>query len=1313
MNDSDADNDPLSVALVSGPSQNASFVLNSNGTFSYQPRANFAGIDTFTYTVSDGITTSSPITVTLNVLPVNDAPTGIALSNASFAGYTPGVIVGRVTAADPDAGDSHTFTVSDSRFEVVGGYLKLRDGQSVHPVNEPSVSISITATDAVGASRLETMTLTTLDPNTAPVLSVTTIANSAFENTVLNSALRVASIAVSDDGFGTNALSLSGADAALFELVGNDLYLRAGTVLDRESRASFNVVIQVDDPMLAGSPDDSRAFTFTVLDVNEAPSVAFTPILTSLAENVSTHSAISVAFIVVTDDALGTNQLSLSGTDASKFQVIGNHLYLRAGTLLDFESLSQLDVTLSIDDTTVGGTPDGNAGFSLQVTDVNEAPVVHANGGYTILEGESLVLSAAGTVDPDNNAMTYEWDLSGNGTYVASPTVTLPYTWEELSTLNIPLNDNGSRNINLRVTDSLGLSSIVTTTLTVINTPPVITINGPTTIASGETYVLNLASADPGNDSIDSWLISWGDGTTETVSGSESTATHRFLKPGGTRSITVTGIDEDGTHAMTGGPLLVSVENNAPFGIALGGQRVTAELAGAAVGQVTFTDVDFGDTHVISVNDARFEVVAGVLRLRAGQSITFADGATIDLAITVTDANGAASTTNLTLPVNRMPDGETDFYAVDGTQQLTVDSPSHGVLANDTDSDGDSLMAVLHTGPAHASTFGFNADGTFWYRAAAGFSGTDTFTYYVSDGIAYSNPVTVNLTVNQPASLTFASAISGVNENTVLTNPLYVGRFVINDDGIGTNTVQLAGSDAASFTLDNQHRLYLNAGTVLNYEVKREFSVYATVDDPAVTGTPDNARSMTLRVRNVNDVPETIGMSNVTIIEDAGEQMISAAGRFSDQDGNPLSYTVRIVSQSSGLLRSMAIDAVSGQLRYTTATDAFGSARLEVTAKDTAGAFVRTEFSVQVLPVNDAPVIRDYQGSTFTGQALTQPVGALLSGAVDAENQAIQLQLIQGPANGTLTLRSDGSFVYKPNVGYFGTETFLVAGSDGLATGPAATVSIIVQAPLVGAGTSASSQASGSTSNTGSATSGTSTGSGTTNTQTSGSSNSTQSTSSGNQTAADSGNQIAPKATTDVAAVQAAPPAVAKADEFNAVLVTQKTVESSSAVREDEDNQSQSESQSNDRGSIKRTMMAESYGRTRDLMNSSWDSRRELSPLELQRQLVYQELAVRADQQINFFEEKLTSNVSMQGRVVGSVGVVTTGFSVGYLIWAVRGGMLLSGVLSQIPAWTMLDPLMVIDGDAKDDDKESLQTLIDRQQAKLNTSNPESDPGAG
>src|SRR5207249_3690614 len=66
---------------------------------------------------------------------------------------------------------------------------------------------------------------------------------------------------------------------------------------------------------------------------------------------------------------------------------------------------------------------------------------------------------------------------------------------------------------------------------------------------------------------------------------------------------------------------------------------------------------------------------------------------------------------------------------------LSVSAP--GVLANDTDADGDTLTAVLASGPAHG-TLTLNADGSLVYMPALNFNGTDTFTYQASDGQAQS-----------------------------------------------------------------------------------------------------------------------------------------------------------------------------------------------------------------------------------------------------------------------------------------------------------------------------------------------------------------------------------------------------------------------------------------------------------------------------------------------------------------------------------------------------------------------------------------------
>ena len=88
-----------------------------------------------------------------------------------------------------------------------------------------------------------------------------------------------------------------------------------------------------------------------------------------------------VADIVVTDDALGTNVLSLSGTDATLFEIDTGVLYLKAGAALDFETNPVLDVTVEVDDAAFPATPEDSAALSISVTDVNEAPTVILDTG--------------------------------------------------------------------------------------------------------------------------------------------------------------------------------------------------------------------------------------------------------------------------------------------------------------------------------------------------------------------------------------------------------------------------------------------------------------------------------------------------------------------------------------------------------------------------------------------------------------------------------------------------------------------------------------------------------------------------------------------------------------------------------------------------------------------------------------------------------------------------------------------------------------------------------------------------------------------
>ncbi len=142
--------------------------------------------------------------------------------------------------------------------------------------------------------------------------------------------------------------------------------------LDYEATPSFSLVVQVED---SGALTDTATITITVTDVNEAPTIALVNTTTSLPEDADTTSRSRMADIVVTDDALGVNVLSLSGADAELFEIEGTTLYLRAGAMLSAGN-PRLDVTVVVEDAAVGASPDDAVSLLVTIRDTTPpAPV--------------------------------------------------------------------------------------------------------------------------------------------------------------------------------------------------------------------------------------------------------------------------------------------------------------------------------------------------------------------------------------------------------------------------------------------------------------------------------------------------------------------------------------------------------------------------------------------------------------------------------------------------------------------------------------------------------------------------------------------------------------------------------------------------------------------------------------------------------------------------------------------------------------------------------------------------------------------------
>ena len=138
----------------------------------------------------------------------------------------------------------------------------------------------------------------------------------------------------------------------------------------------------------------------------------------------------------------------------------------------------------------------------------------------------------------------------------------------------------------------------------------------------------------------------------------------------------------------------------------------------------------------------------GSLTLRddGGFTYTRATGFTGDVTFTYHASDGEASSPVVTATIrvradNAPPVGVPDSFGMDEDRTLTG-----GVLANDTDADGDSLRARLVTGPA-MGTLLFGETGLFTYVPAPDAAGMEAFTYVVTDGLDTSAPVQVSITV--------------------------------------------------------------------------------------------------------------------------------------------------------------------------------------------------------------------------------------------------------------------------------------------------------------------------------------------------------------------------------------------------------------------------------------------------------------------------------------------------------------------------------------------------------------------------------------
>src|SRR5205814_10262144 len=137
-----------------------------------------------------------------------------------------------------------------------------------------------------------------------------------------------------------------------------------------------------------------------------------------------------------------------------------------------------------------------------------------------------------------------------------------------------------------------------------------------------------------------------------------------------------------------------------------------------------------------------------------------------------------------------------DSYSIGEDTALTVAAP--GVLGNDTDVDGNSLTAVLVSGPSHG-TLTLDANGSLSFTPAVNYNGPDSFTYKANNGRADSNVATVYINVISTSSAHLVAAY-GLNEGSLWTASDGSGHS--NHGTVRDHTWTSAGKFGAALSFD-------------------------------------------------------------------------------------------------------------------------------------------------------------------------------------------------------------------------------------------------------------------------------------------------------------------------------------------------------------------------------------------------------------------------------------------------------------------------------------------------------------------------------
>ena len=738
-----------------------------------------------------------------------------------------GTVVAILGAVDPDAGDSFIYTLTDSsgQFEIVGNEVRVKAGATLDFETAASYDLGIKVTDAAGLSYSETLTIAVTNQNETPI-DITVAGGSVVENAAGGTV--VATLGAIDPDAGDSFAYTLTDSSGKFEIVGNEVRVKAGATLDYETAASHDLGIAVTD---AAGLSRSETLTIAVTNQNEAPS-DITVAGGSVVENAVGGTVVATLGTVDPDAGDG---FAYTLTDPSgKFEIVGNEVRVKAGATLDYETAASHDLGIAVTD--AAGLSHSET-LTIAVTNQNETPTDITVAGGSVVENAAggTVVATLGTVDPDaGDSFTYTLtDPSGKFEIVGNEVRVKAGTTLDFETA-------ASHDVGIAVTDAAGLSRSETVTIAVTN------------------------------------------------------------------------------------------QNEAPSDITVAGGSVVENAAGGTVVATLGTvDPDAGDSFTYTLTDpsGKFEIVGNEVRVKAGATLDFETASSHDLDLTVTDAGGLSRSETLTIAVTNQSGSFTGTAANDVLTGSGEEDVLSGLAGNDT-LRGFAGNDTLDGGAGNDTMIGGSGNDTYVVDAAGDVvtelaaEGTDT----VQSSISYTLGANVeNLSLTGAAAInatgnTLDNILTGNTGNNVLNggagndtmigglgNDTYVvdavGDIVTELAAQGTDTVQ----SSVSYTLGtNVENLSLTGAAAIN-------ATGNTLDN-VLTG---NSGNNILSGGAGNDTMIG-GLGNDTYVVDAiGDVVTELAGQGTDTVQSSITYALGTDVENLLLTGTAAIDATGNALANT------------------------------------------------------------------------------------------------------------------------------------------------------------------------------------------------------------------------------------------------------------------------------------------------------------------------------------------------------------------------------------------------------------